>query len=221
MYHHIDEPPPAANAVRRDLSVSPQRFEQQLQYLAEAGYQAISLNDLVMHITIGQPLPPRPVILTFDDGYRDAYVYTFPLLQQFGFSGTFFVVTAPIDDQNPDWLTWSQVEEMSAAGMRFEPHSYNHPDMRDRDFDFVVFQIRASQGAIEARTGETCRFFAYPSGRYDDFVIEVLKSADYWGAVVTAQGATHSRGDLFTLHRVRIQGDDSLDDFVQKLSLDW
>ncbi len=83
-------------------------------------------------------------------------------LQRFGFTGTFFLITAPIDAQNPDFLSWDQVEEMHAAGMKFEPHSYDHPDMRNRGFDFVVFQILAPKEAIEARTGETCRFFAYP-----------------------------------------------------------
>ncbi len=64
---------------------------------------------------------------------------------------------------------------------KFEPHSYDHPDMRNRGFDFVVFQILAPKEAIEARTGETCRFFAYPSGRYDQYVIDVLRSADTGG----------------------------------------
>jgi peptidoglycan/xylan/chitin deacetylase (PgdA/CDA1 family) len=143
------------------------------------------------------------------------------LLQSFGFVGTFFLVSAPIDAQNPDFLSWDQVKEMHAAGMRFEPHSYDHPDMRNRGFDFVVFQILAPKEAIEARTGETCRFFAYPSGRYDQYVIDVLRSADYWGAVLTEQGATHTGSDLFTLKRVRVHGGEDLDRFVRMLNLDW
>jgi peptidoglycan/xylan/chitin deacetylase (PgdA/CDA1 family) len=87
---------------------------------------------------------------------------------------------------------------MHAAGMEFEPHTFNHPDLRKRDFDFLVFQILAPKEAIEARTGETCRFFAYPSGRYDDFVIDVLRSANFWGAVLVEQGATHTADDLLT-----------------------
>jgi peptidoglycan/xylan/chitin deacetylase (PgdA/CDA1 family) len=110
---------------------------------------------------------------------------------------------------------------MHAAGMEFEAHSYDHPDMRNRGFDFVVFQVLAPKEAIEARTGEQVRFFAYPSGRYDQFVIDVLASAHYWGAVLTAQGATHSSDGLFTMERVRVQGADTMDDFITKLRLDW
>lgn len=221
MYHHIGNPPPGANIYRQDLSVSPEQFEQQLRYLRQQGYKTITLGDLALNLTVGQPLPPKPIILTFDDGYADAYWEAFPLLERYGFAGTFFLVTAPIDGLNPDWLSWEQVKEMHAAGMHFEPHSYDHPDLRNRSFDFVVFQVLASKEAIEARTGEPSRFFAYPSGRWDQFVVDVLRSADFWGAVVTAQGATHTASDLFTLHRVRIQGDDSLEAFITKLNLNW
>ena len=221
MYHHIDDPGPGADEFRRDLSVTPKDFKKQLAYLQQDGYESITLNDLALYLSVGKPLPPKPIILTFDDGYADAYTRAFPRLLRFGFTGTFFLVTAPIDAQNPDFLSWDQVQEMHAAGMRFEPHSYDHPDMRNRGFDFVVYQVLAPKEAIEARTGETSRFFAYPSGRYDQYVIDVLRSADYWGAVLTEQGATHGLDDLFELRRVRVRGQDDLDAFIRKLNLDW
>lgn len=221
MYHHIDDPGPGAGALRRSLSVPPQRFEEQLHYLKQQGYETITLNDLALHLTVGKSLPPKPIILTFDDGYVDAYTSAFPLLRSFGFVGTFFLVSAPLDAHNPDFLSWEQVQEMHDAGMAFEPHSYDHPDLRNRGFDFLVFQILAPKEAIEARTGETSRFFAYPSGRYDQFVIDVLRSANFWGAVLTEQGATHATDDLFSLRRVRVRGEDDLDSFVRILNLDW
>jgi peptidoglycan/xylan/chitin deacetylase (PgdA/CDA1 family) len=221
MYHRIEDPPPGADAYRRDLSVSPAKFQAQLRYLAQQGYRAITLNDLALHLTVSKPLPPNPIILTFDDGYADAYTAAFPLLQEHGFVGTFFLVTSYLDHRNPDFLSWAQVEEMHAAGMRFEPHSYDHPDLRNRGFQYLVFQTLGPKQAIEARTGEPCRFFAYPSGRYDQFVIDVLHSAGYWGAVLTAQGATHGTDDLFLLRRVRVSGGESLEDFIVRLNLDW
>lgn len=221
MYHHIEDPPPDANVFRRDLSVPPARFEAQLRFLAEQGYQSITLNDLALHLTVGKPLPPKPIILTFDDGYIDAYTYAFPLLKQYGFVGTFFLVTGYIDSHNPDFVSWAEVEEMHAAGMRFEPHSYDHPDLRNRGYQFLVFQTLGPKQAIEERTGEPCRFFAYPSGRYDQFVIDVLHSAGYWGAVLTEQGATHGTDDLFLLRRIRVSGGDRVDDLIVKLNLDW
>jgi peptidoglycan/xylan/chitin deacetylase (PgdA/CDA1 family) len=221
MYHHVQAPPPGADALRRDLSVTPADFEAQLRYLKAEGYESITLNDLALHLTVGKALPPKPIILTFDDGYTDAYTHAFPLLVRHGFSGTFFLISAPIEAGDAEFLSWAEVDEMHAAGMRFEPHSYDHPDLRNRGFQFLVFQILAPKEAIEARTGEPCRFFAYPSGRYDQYVIDVLRSADFWGAVLTEQGATHGSGDLFTLKRIRVQGSDTVDDLARKLSLDW
>lgn len=221
MYHHIAVPPAGADDIRRDLSVPPAAFEEQLRSLKQLGYQSITLGELALHLTVGAPLPERPVVLTFDDGYRDAYTEAFPLLQRYGFSGTFFLVTAPLDQHNEEWLSWRQVAEMHAAGMQFEPHSLDHPDMTGRSADFLVYQILASREAIEERTGQTCRFFAYPSGRYDSEVIRVLRSAHFWGGVLTEQGATHQTGDLFELRRVRIHGDESPEGFVQKLALNW
>jgi len=110
---------------------------------------------------------------------------------------------------------------MHSAGMRFEPHSYDHPDLRNRGYKFLVFQILAPKEAIEARTGEPCRFFAYPSGRYDQAVIDVLRSAHFWGAVLTEQGATHTTDDIFALDRVRVHGGDDLDAFIRNLNLEW
>lgn len=221
MYHHIEDPPPNADPIRRDLSVSPREFKRQLRYLKQEGYESITLNDLVLFLTVGKPLPPKPIILTFDDGYRDAYTQAFPLLRRFGFVGTFFLVTSFLDAGSPDHLSWDQVREMYAAGMKFEPHSYDHPDLRNRGFQYLVFQIVGPKEAIEERTGEPCRFFAYPSGRYDQFVIDVLRSAHFWGAVLTEQGALHTSQDLFTLRRVRIHGGDNMDAFIRILNLEW
>lgn len=221
MYHHISVPPRNADAIRRDLSVSPENFEQQLRYLKDNGYQTIRLYDLNRHLQRGDPLPQKPVILTFDDGYRDNFDYAFPLLVKYGFTGTFFLVTEPIDRGDEAHLTWAQVTVMSRMGMDMEPHTYTHADLTNKPLDYIVWQVIGSKEAIEERTGKACRFFAYPSGQYDQAVVDVLKSAYFWGAVVSQGGATHSSDGMFHLKRVRIRGSDCLEQFAQKLTLDW
>jgi len=220
MYHHIATPPPGADAVRRDLSVSPARFEEQLRYLKENGYQSVTLRDLVYHLALGWPLPERPVILTFDDGYLDVYTYAYPLLKKHGFVATFFLVTAPIDQENPEYVTWDQVALMHEGGMEFGAHSYTHPDLRDKPVDYIVWQVVGSKEAIEARTQEPVRVFSYPSGAYDQLVVDVLRSAHFWAAVTIGNGGpVHSDG-LFEIPRIRIRGGDSMDRFVRKLEMD-
>jgi len=221
MYHYISEPPPGADIYRRDLSVTPAAFEAQLAWLRDQGYESITLTEMVYHLSLGWPLPDKPIILTFDDGYVDNYVHAFPLLQEYGYVGTFFLVTGPIDFDNPDYLTWDMVQEMHQAGMDFQPHSYRHFDLHGKDMDFLIFEILAPKEAIEAHTGETPRFFSYPSGSFDDQTVAVLKSAYFWGAVVTEQGATHTSDNLFELNRIRVRGRHSLEDFVELLTYDW
>jgi peptidoglycan/xylan/chitin deacetylase (PgdA/CDA1 family) len=221
MYHYISVPPPDADAYRRDLSVTPDDFEAQLAWMRNQGYESITLTDLVYHLTLGWPLPEKPVIITFDDGYRDNYTNAFPLLKKYGYDGTFFLVTRAIDYGDPAYLSWDMVKEMHQAGMEMQPHGYRHYDLRGRDVDFLVYEIVGSKEAVEARTGETARFFSYPSGSYDARTVAVLESAHFWGAVITWQGATHSSENLFELMRVRIRGKHTLQDFKELMANGW
>lgn len=221
MYHHVAVPPPDADIYRRDLSVTPENFAAQLQYLAEQGYHTITLYDLVYHLALGWALPPKPIILTFDDGYRDNYTRAFPLLRKHGFTGTFFILTEPIDQKHEEYLTWDQVRKMSAAGMDIEVHGRTHRDLRGRDTDFLIWEIVGPREIIEARIHQRPRFFCYPSGSHDDLVVAILKSDYFWGAVTIEQGTLHTAEGLFNLHRIRVKGKDALEDFVAKLEWDW
>jgi peptidoglycan/xylan/chitin deacetylase (PgdA/CDA1 family) len=217
MYHYVEELPPNADSLRRGLTVTPDRFEAQLQYLAEAGYHTITLVDLHRYLFEGIPLPEKPIILTFDDGYRDAYTIVFPLLQQYGFVGTFFVLATPAHFENPNYLTWDMMAEMAAAGMEIEGHGRDHVDLRNRSYDYLVYQILGIKEAVEYHTGQPVRFFCYPSGQYDAAVLRVVEGAGYWGAVTTQHGRIHTRENIYTLSRIRIRGSDTLEDFIARL----
>jgi len=217
MYHYVSDLPPDADRYRVDLTVLPEDFKAQLQYLADAGYHAITLTDVYLHLTQGVPLPEKPVVLTFDDGYRDAYEVVFPMLLDYGFTGTFFVLATPTHFESPSYMTWAQMKEMADAGMEIQAHGRDHVDLRGRSYDYLVYQTLGIQEAIEHHTGRLPRFFCYPSGKRDANVIAVLKSAGYWGAVTTEWGQTHTRENLFEMPRIRIRGTDRLADFVERL----
>mgnify|MGYP003939726135 CR=1 FL=1 len=219
MYHYLSDPPPGADAIRSDLSVGPAQFEAQLAYLREQGYHTISLKQLSYALSRNEPLPAKPIVITFDDGYRDQYTNAFPLLKKYGFTATFFVFTQVIDEYNVDFVTWDMVKEMYQAGMEFGSHSYRHSDLTHRDVDFLVYEILGSKEAIEERIGEPVRFFCYPSGRYDDLTMRVVESANFWGAVTTAWGADQSYDDRFEMPRIRMRGNDTVEDFAYKLAV--
>lgn len=217
MYHYVSELPPDADRYRVDLTVAPQDFRAQLDYLAGAGYHPITLTDLYLNLTQGYPLPDKPIVLTFDDGYRDAYEVVFPLLLEHGFTATFFVLATPAHYEWEQYLTWTQISEMAAAGMDIQGHGRDHVDLRGRSYDYLVYQILGVREAVEYHTGQPVRFFCYPAGQYDAGVIAVLQSAGYWGAVTTQWGHTETLGSIWEMPRLRVRGTDTLESFIAHL----
>jgi peptidoglycan/xylan/chitin deacetylase (PgdA/CDA1 family) len=221
MYHYISEPPSGADIYRVDLSVTPDRFESHLRYLTQNGYHIVTLDDLLYALAQGRSLPAKPVILTFDDGYEDNYRNAFPLLQKHGMVGHFFIITDFVNEERDGYMTWAQIEAMSAAGQRFGSHSRDHPDLNGKSFDYLVWQALGGTEAIEEHLGYHPRWVSYPSGSYDQHTIDVFKSADYWGGLSTRQGSTHTIDKIFELKRVRVRGSTSAEGLGALLMLDW
>jgi peptidoglycan/xylan/chitin deacetylase (PgdA/CDA1 family) len=219
MYHYISDPPADADIYRLDLSVTPDNFRDQMNWLKTNGYETISLYDLIYALNIGwPPLPDKPIILTFDDGYIDNYEFAFPILQEFGYVGTFFVLTDVTDRSEPAYMTWDMLREMYAAGNSIEVHGREHFDMANRDSDWLVFNLLGAAQTIEGNIGQYPRFLAYPAGSYDDLVISTAQQLEYWAAVTTQHGTEQNKNTPFELRRLRVRGDWSLDIFSAVVS---
>jgi len=220
MYHYISKPPEDADEYRTDLSVTPDQFREQLSYLKDNGYTTIDLYDLSQAIVSQIELPEKPIILTFDDGYLDNYENAFPVLQEFGYEGTFFVVTEFIDKQREGYMTWAMVEEMARSGMRMESHSRTHPDLRGISRERLIWEILGSQETLAAHIGYIPRYFCHPGGWYDEATIQMLQELNFWGATTTQNGSWHGFDDRFEWRRVRIRNTTSLDEFARLVDLE-
>lgn len=218
MYHYVGGLPEGADIYRRDLTVLPAEFERQLAYLRDAGYTGITLEALARHLATGSPLPPRPVVLTFDDGYLDNYLYAFPLLRQYGLPGTFFVITGFLDEGRAGYMSWEQARIMQGNGMDIEPHGVSHVDLRNLSASALAEELAGSRQAVEEHLGKQARLFAYPFGRYNAQTIQALREAGYWCSVVTAGGASHSSAALLEMKRVRVHGADTVEDLRNTLA---
>ncbi len=208
MYHYISTPPADADVYRKDLSIAPELFEEQMDWLDDNGYESITLYELMVALNTGRKhIPDKPIVLTFDDGYVDNYENAFPILQEHDFVGTFFILTDVTDRSDPGYMTWEMLTEMSRAGMDVEVHGREHFDMSDRDYDWLLFHLLGPAQTIEANLGYQPRFLAYPSGSYDAAVIEVAKEVGYWGAVTIYHGAQQDKAAPFEMQRIRIPGD--------------
>ncbi|MCC6824070.1 MAG: polysaccharide deacetylase family protein, partial [Verrucomicrobia subdivision 3 bacterium] len=221
MYHYVSTPPANADIYRKDLSVTPELFNAQLDRIQAEGYTTISLYDLINHLTTGAALPAKPVILTFDDGYRDNYENAFPALKAHGMRATIFVVVDFINAQRPEYMTWDMLREMHNAGLSIESHGIDHSSLKNRDRDSLVFQALRTYETLQNELGQRARFISYPAGQYDQNTIDAFKGAGYWAGITTLPGATHSTDHLFELHRVRVRGTTSADDLAKLLATDW
>jgi peptidoglycan/xylan/chitin deacetylase (PgdA/CDA1 family) len=204
MYHYVSTPPPGSDEYRINLSIEPTVFRQHLQYLKDNGYTTISLYALDEALSEGTPLPEKPVVLTFDDGYIDHYTNAFPLLREFGMTATFFIITDTADHNSANYMTWSQIDEMAAAGMSIESHTKTHHELQGRTYDFLVYEIVGSLESVRAHTTEKGLMFCYPVGRYDDLTLSVLGSTDVLRAVTTEFGVWHTTDNRLEVPRVRI-----------------
>jgi len=204
MYHYVSELPPNADDIRIGLTISLQRFREHMHYLQSGGYTTISLYEIHLALEYGIPLPQRPVVLTFDDGYIDHYINVFPILQDYGFIGTFFIVTDFADTRRPGYMSWEQIAEMAAAGMSMESHTKSHSDLRERSYDFLVYEILGSVESLTSHTSIEPHMFAFPAGRYDTDVLNVLDTTHIFRAVTTEPGTYHTTDNHFLMPRMRI-----------------
>jgi peptidoglycan/xylan/chitin deacetylase (PgdA/CDA1 family) len=193
VYHHVVPGVVSGSSVMRSLFVTPDAFDQQLKYLKDNRYQSVSFDDLADCVEYGVPLPDRPVILSFDDGWENQFAYGFPLLQKYGFTATFFVVTGYLDYQN--FMTTEQLKTMIAAGMTIGGHSRSHPALPTiGSSQRLQDEIAGSKSWLEERLGVPVTTFAYPYGSYTPAVVALIKAAGYRTARTVDDG-THATAD--------------------------
>ena len=222
MYHFVNSRPPA-DELDWSLTTTEADFARQVTYLRCAGYYSITLSQLNDAMHGGAPLPEKPVVLTFDDGYKDAYTNAFPLLRSAGLGGTFGIVTDWVGQ--PDYVNWDQLREMAAAGMEIASHTTNHPDL-GRESDAVVRdQLSRSKGALESQLGVPIAFFIYPAGepfRSGTFerraqVATMVQEAGYRGALTTRPDMLQDPFSPFALSRVRVAGGTDINTFAANM----
>jgi peptidoglycan/xylan/chitin deacetylase (PgdA/CDA1 family) len=207
MYHYVSPLPDDADDIRAGLTVSPDIFRRHIRYLHSEGYTSISLYEMNRALMYGTQLPSKPIIITFDDSYTDHYNYVFPVLQEFNFTGTFFVITDYTDNQNPNHMTWSQIQEMADAGMDMESHTKSHHTLVNRDYDFLVWEILGSIESIENNIGQRPHIFSYPVGKYDGVTLDMLDTTSIIHAVTTEYGTYHTLHNALLSPRLRVTGE--------------
>lgn len=222
MYHRIGYQPGDG------IVVSPELFEKQLRFLKENNYQTISLATWHELTTQGKKLPPKSIILTFDDGYKDNWEQAAPLLKKYGFSATVFMVAGEIGKEN-NWdnipprrgaplMSLEELKGWVAQGCEVGSHGVSHANMTLIDPDALRNEIRKSKEILETSLEVPITFFCYPYGFLNDAVKKELALAGYHGALAILFDAKWDELDWFAIPRIKISERDQVFKFRWKVS---
>jgi peptidoglycan/xylan/chitin deacetylase (PgdA/CDA1 family) len=192
----------------------PEDFKWQLQALKDWGYTTIPISLLVTAITQGAQLPPRPVVISFDDGYETVFENAYPIMHDFGFTGVLYIVGEYIGAQG--YMTVDQLTRMAANGWEIGSHSMTHPHL-PADHNKINFEAGQSKSRLASELGVSIETFAYPYGEIDEFVVDKVSEYGYLAAVGLGTQYVHSLNTLFYLSRIEVRNGTDLTGFAALL----
>lgn len=207
------------------MSVSEACFEEQMKYLKENGYHAITLKQLLDFFDFNRQIPQKSVVITVDDGWHSLYDIAFPILKKYGFSSTLFVYTDFIGGGKA--MSWEQLKELSENGIDIQCKTRTHRNLKRprenesfRDyFESIEMELTYSKKLIKKRLNKECSCLAYPYGETSSLVIALLKKHGYRAAFTATGESNPFFADKFRIHRSEIYGHDDIETFKEKLSV--
>ncbi|HHW42456.1 MAG TPA: polysaccharide deacetylase family protein [Desulfotomaculum sp.] len=192
MYHKIG---PEKN---NDAVISPERFREHMAYLYEQNYRPISLDELYAYLNHGAGLPPKPVVITFDDGYRDTYEIALPLLKRYKFKSVLFIPGMEVGKS----FTRDELLDMKGSGMEVAAHGQTHrplAKLSPREQEEEISRVKES---LDSVLEQDTRYFCYPYGSYDQNTMEILRKKGFRLAFTMQPGWVQPGDNPLALHRI-------------------
>jgi peptidoglycan/xylan/chitin deacetylase (PgdA/CDA1 family) len=232
MYHAIQEAP-SGGGPYYETSTSPEVFARHMKFLSDHGYTTITLQQAIP--ALNQPLVgKRPVVLTFDDGFRSVYTIALPVMSAYGFTATVFLISGSTSDQRAqflgiDCLTWSEAREMQEHGMSIGSHTVTHPVLATMSRSAIDEELSSSKQTIEDRLGMRVTSFSYPyafpqaDSQLVSYLAQTLALCGYQSGVSTIIGTAGPADHRYFLPRIPVNTWDDLSLFQAKLEggYDW
>jgi peptidoglycan/xylan/chitin deacetylase (PgdA/CDA1 family) len=212
LMYHVLAPPPAG-APYPQLFVPPAELAAQTTWLAAQGYHAVTLGRVFAYWRRAETLPPKPIVLSFDDGYLSDYTVALPTLRRHHWPG---VLNLLVENIRAGDLTAWQVRRLIAAGWEVDSHTLTHRDLTTLDAAQLQSEVAGSRRELHRRFGRPVDFFCYPAGRYDARVVAAVRAAGFLGATTTTPGLARP-AQPFTLERIRVDGGDGVAGLAAKL----
>jgi peptidoglycan/xylan/chitin deacetylase (PgdA/CDA1 family) len=204
MYHRIGPLTPTLPAITKSLTVTPADFRSEMEWLTHHGYHAVSQLQAFEALEYGKALPSKPVMITFDDGYRDVLWHAAGLLHKLHMPATAYIITDRVDGPDPSFLTWPELVRLEKLGFAIGSHTVHHLDLTSLSAADAWSELSDSKRTLEQHLGHPVQWFAYPAGREDPAVVALALKAGYVMAVTTQPGSTQSAQGPLTLHRYEV-----------------
>lgn len=228
MYHSIGTTPgPEKNP---GLYVAPRMFRFQMWYLKMAGFRVVPLRDILAFLA-GKRRDENLVALTFDDGYRNFLDNAYPVLREYDYPSTVFVISDLIGKENiwvhrsprfrEKLLGWDDIAYLSRNRVDFGSHTKTHPSLTGLPPQDLFEEIQGSKRLIEERLQSPVGFFCYPYGEYDEEVLCAVRKAGYLGAVTTKRGYVYRDDSPFEIERVPIKLTTGYLSFVKRVHIKY
>ena len=204
LYHWIAVSPDDGPNYTSPYYVKPEVFDEEMKLLHDWGYTTITTEMLIKSIREGADLPPRPMIISFDDGHMNNYTNAFPIMQKYGFTGILYLAANYIGAE--DYLNVDQIKEMTDVGWEVGSHSISHRNLTQLEPEQQRMEVVESRAILESKLGVPVLTIAYPFGISDSGVIDYAHFAGYIGGM--GLGYTHDQGisNLFNLQRRDVKG---------------
>lgn len=204
MYHVIAPAPPGAPFP--GLYVPPAEFAEQVQALEDAGWHAVTPDQVYAYWHSGVPLGPgKPIVFTFDNGYHSQYAQALPILRRVGWVAEENIQLTGLPPSQGG-LGQGEVEGLVHAGWELDTQGFSHADLITLDAQQLHYQVAVARETIQRRYHVPVNWFCYPSGHYDATVIAQVKAAGYRGSTTVVPGWAHREEDPYRMHRLRVLG---------------
>lgn len=206
MYHSVC--PEAAK--ENKLNITTRAFEKQMRFLKKHRYNVITVEELAGLLLAKKKIPPKTVAITFDDGYRDNYLYALPILKKYGLRATVFIIVDEVGrstgDKLIDKLSWEEIRQMQDSGaFTIGSHALGpEPLTNIKSQEEIRRQVFDSRKILKEQLGKEVNTFSYPEGKFNPEIRRLVIAAGYKAAVATKPGGDYADDDIFALKRLRI-----------------
>jgi peptidoglycan/xylan/chitin deacetylase (PgdA/CDA1 family) len=216
MYHSVEKEV-LPNGQLNELRVPKEIFKEQMKYLKDNGFTTLTLDEAYKFWVNNEGVPEKSVVLTFDDGYTDNYTNAYPILKEFGFNASIFVITAVVD-KDPNYMTSAQLRELDVNGIEIHAHTVNHEKLSELSYEKQMATLKESKEFVEKLLNKRATYTAYPYGMYNDNTIKAATETGYTMGLTTKGKWSGKEDGLLTLDRVYISSLRDLENFKERIN---